>query len=112
MQSLLSWADDVINFGDTKAVPKHDALIRYVRWAQKARSDHMEFLKSFSSTQEGQPPKWIMTVLKLGRYEVAARALIQLALEFPGLFCPMLVRAVEAPSLVTVPRERVSPGCP
>ncbi|KAH8693071.1 hypothetical protein BGW36DRAFT_385793, partial [Talaromyces proteolyticus] len=82
--------------------------MQYIRWAQKARSDHMELLKSGYSSQEEQLPKWIRTVLKLGRYGVAAQALIQLALEFPALFCPMLVKAVEAPSPVIVPREGVS----
>ena len=49
----------------------------------------------------------------MGRYGVASRALVQLAVEFPALFNPMMVELLEAPAetLVTVPETEMPLTC-
>lgn len=74
-----------------------NSLIALVRWALQAKQTYISFLRLAFFPGGKRPPAWIYAIFKLGRYAIAAKALIQLALEFPGLFNPMIVEPVSAP---------------
>jgi hypothetical protein len=74
--------------------------VRCIREAQDARRDYSAILQAASATQTGCLPHWVSLILKLGRYGVASRAMVQLVLEFPSLFNPMVVEAIPAPPKV------------
>lgn len=97
IEQFLEWLGDISAI-DSNAAP--EVFARYIREAQDARRDYSDILQAASATQTGTLPHWVSLILKLGRYSVASRALVQLALEFPSLFVPMVVEAVPAPPKV------------
>jgi hypothetical protein len=72
-----------------------------------ASRDYSINLPGVSTTEARTTPHWVSVILKLGRYGVASRALAQLALEFPAMFNPMVVKAVPAPPKVPFVSEGV-----
>lgn len=95
IQQFSSW---ISRFKATAAAISADAsplqLLFHVMWAEKARWEYSKYLEVAFSSQGSQPPRFINSIYKLGRYAVASRALCQLASEFPALFCPMRIETV------------------
>ncbi|TLS20443.1 uncharacterized protein PpBr36_11276 [Pyricularia pennisetigena] len=95
VQQFSSW---ISSFKAIAAVISADAspsqLLPHVIWAEKAKWEYSKYLDVAFSAQGSQPPRFIYSLYKLGRYAVASRALCQLASEFPALFCPMRIETV------------------
>lgn len=98
LEQFLEWFEHILAIKGLPSNPEPEAIIPYIKWAQEAKKYHLDFLKAAFSTNSQQLPRWIYTIFKLGRYGIASRALIQLASEFPGLFNPMIVEPILAPS--------------
>ena len=97
IEQFLEWLGDISTVGPDAT---HEVFMRYIREAQDARRDYSTILQAASATQTGTLPHWVSLILKLGRYGIASRAMVQLALEFPSLFNPMIVEAVSPPRKV------------
>ncbi|KFY98359.1 hypothetical protein V500_01724 [Pseudogymnoascus sp. VKM F-4518 (FW-2643)] len=97
IEQFLEWLGDISTIGPDAT---SEVFMRYIREAQDARRDYSSILQAASATQTGTLPHWVSLILKLGRYGVASRAMVQLALEFPSLFNPMIVEAVSPPPKV------------
>ncbi len=97
-QQFLEWFGHIFAIKDLPVNPEPEVLIRYIQWAQKAKSHYLDFLKVAFSGKVQPLPRWVYTIFKLGRYGIASRALVQLAYELPALLNPMIVEPVTAPS--------------
>lgn len=103
------WIAHVFEIRDLPPDLAPENLVDHIRWALEARRTYLECLKAVFSTRGQALPRWVYTILKLGRYAVASMALLQLASEFPFLFNPMLVEPAIAPSKVqfTISKEEM-----
>lgn len=113
VRQFLEWLAQVFSIRNLPLEPEPKDLIPCIRWAQEAKKHYLKFLKAAFSTQTKQLPRWICTVFKLGRYGIACRVMVQLALEFPALFNPMTVQSVVAPALTnfTLNRQELPLTC-
>jgi hypothetical protein len=100
LRSFLEWFAHVFAIRDLPPDPAPDNLVGHIRWALEARRTYLACLKTAFSAEGQTLPRWIYTILKLGRYAIASMALLQLASEFPHLFNPMLVEPAIAPQKV------------
>ncbi|KMU88401.1 hypothetical protein CIHG_06199 [Coccidioides immitis H538.4] len=110
MEQFLSWLDSIARMDGLDRVPQPDLLAHYIKLARDAKHNYLELLNAAFSTDTIRCPKWIPIIFKLGQYGIAHRAFIQLAIEFPDLFNPMIVNAVAAPAKVPLHRSDVSLG--
>ena len=108
LQGFLEWFGHIFAIRDLPDDSGPGILIDYIRWAQKARSHYLGFLKAAFPVKDQPLPRWVCTVFKLGRYGIASRALVQLASEYPALN-PMIVEPVTAPSRMpfTIPEDEI-----
>ena len=97
IQHFLVWFGQIFSIQDLPAEPDPEILLSYIRWAQKAKKTHLGFLKVAFSNSDQSLPRWLCIVFKLGRYGIAARALVQIASEIPALFNPIVVESIPAP---------------
>ena len=113
LQQFLEWFEHIHAIRDLPQNPDPEILLRYVEWAQKARGHYLGFLRTAFSTKFQPLPRWISTILKLGRYSIASKALVRLASEFPDVLSPMLVEPVIAPSRkpFTIPENELPLTC-
>jgi hypothetical protein len=102
VQHSLDWFKTIFLIRELPETPGPDILLRFIRWAQDAKKEHLGFLKLAFSNKDQSLPRWVGIILKLGRYGVAARALVQTASEFPSSFNPMVVESISAPAKVQV----------
>ena len=113
LQPFLEWFGHIHAIKDLPPDPEPEVLLRYVKWAQKARGCYIDCLRAAFSTKFQPLPRWIGIIFKLGRYSIASKALVQLASEIPALLNPMVVEPVIAPSrtLFTIPEDEVPLTC-
>ncbi|RFU33074.1 hypothetical protein B7463_g3295, partial [Scytalidium lignicola] len=98
---FLEWYKYIFSIRDVCALgPEIDALFNIVKWAEKGRKSYINYLKAAYPTENKLLPGWICRILKLGRYSIASRALVRLAIEDPALFSPMVIALVEAPQKI------------
>ncbi|KAL1845423.1 hypothetical protein Plec18170_009779 [Paecilomyces lecythidis] len=104
LELFFEWLENVLaDKPDT-----HSDLVRYIKIVQKAKRDYVDLL-SVAFSNDGQPtPRWVAVLYKLGRYAVASRVFVQLAVEFPALFNPMTVEAIPAPDKTPFSRNEIS----
>jgi hypothetical protein len=100
IEKFAKWLTDISGLGGLDPDTPPEALAPYIRWAQEVRRDFSDILQAAFAARTGTLPHWASIIFKLGRYGVASRALVQLALEVPSLFSPMVVEAVPAPPKV------------
>lgn len=98
LERFLEWLRQIFTIRDLPLDSDPEDLIFYIRLAQEAKRNYLEFLKTAFLTKAQLLPHWVCMVFKLGRYGIASRALVQLALEYPALFSPMTVEAIAAPA--------------
>ena len=72
-------------------------LIPHIIWASQARWVYSENIEDLFCPEGEELPVWINHIYKLGRYYVAAKAMLKLATKQPDLFTAIHVEAVEAP---------------
>ena len=72
-------------------------LIPHIEWASQARWVYSAHLESLLCPNGEELPRWVYHVYKLGRYYVAAKAMLKLADKQPTLFTPIHIEAIEAP---------------
>ena len=113
LQQFLEWFEYIRAIRDLPQDSDPYILLRYVEWAQKARGHYLGFLRAAFSTKFQPLPRWIGTILKLGRYSIASKALVRLASEYPDLLNPMIVEPVIAPSRkpFTIPENELPLTC-
>lgn len=97
IQPFLDWFRQILSIQDLPPEPDPAILLGYIRWAQRAKDEYFEFLKAAFSNSDQVLPRWISIIFKLGRYGIAARALVQTASELPALFNPIFVQPIAAP---------------
>jgi len=99
--SFRRWIDkfsDVISLGSNVEV---DDLKRHINWASRAKWCYSEQIESlFCSSGEELPP-WINNIYKIGRYWVAAKVMVKLALKKSALFMSLHARIVDTPPSYT-----------
>ncbi|KJF60364.1 uncharacterized protein CIMG_10488 [Coccidioides immitis RS] len=110
MEQFLSWLDSIARMDGLDRFPQPELLAHYIKLARDVKHNYLELLNAAFSTDTIRCPKWIPIIFKLGQYGIAPRAFIQLAIEFPGLFNPMIVNAIAAPAKVPLQRGDVSLG--
>lgn len=98
--NFLEWIAHVFKIRDLPPDIAPESLLSHIRWALEARRTYLDCLKAVFCAGGLALPRWVYTILKLGRYAVASMALLQLASEFPSLFNPMLVEPATAPQKV------------
>jgi len=102
IQQFLEWFRNISAIRSLPQDVEPAVLIDHILWAQKARRYFLDSLSAAFSTKDGALPRWVLTILKLGRYGVASRALVQLAIEFPAMFNTMMVEPLAAPAKIPV----------
>lgn len=109
LPDFLEWFGHIFAIKDLPLDPEPQILTGYVEWAQKARGYYLDFLQAAFSAKLRPLPGWIRIILKLGRYGIASKALVQFASEFPALLNSMTVKPVIAPSRTpfTIPEDEV-----
>jgi hypothetical protein len=100
IQHFLDWFGYIFSIQDLPTEPEPDILLGYIRWAQKAKTLYLDLLKAAFSKGDQTLPRWVGVVFKLGRYGIAAKALVQIAFQLPALFNPMVVEPLPAPRKV------------
>jgi hypothetical protein len=86
---------DIASLTETESVSPQ-LIATYLRWAAEAKWRHSEALEvSFNAEGQDIAP-WIFNVYKLGRYSIAAKAMVRVALTYPARFCPMSIETIEA----------------
>jgi hypothetical protein len=81
IEKFAKWLTDISGLGRLDPNTPPEALAPYIRWAQEARRDFSDILQTaFATTRTGTLPHWASIIFTLGRYGVASRALVQLAL--------------------------------
>ena len=78
-------------------------MLECIRWAQKAKHLYRNLLIAAFSRGDQPVPRWVQIILKLGRYGVAAKALVRIAIELPALFNPIFIEPVPAPPKAKFP---------
>jgi len=100
LHDFLSWFDKFYYFHTLQSDSENEErsiLLKYVMWAQKAKKVYRNYLRAAFSRGDQTLPRWVYIIFKLGRYGVAAKALVQTASELPQLFNPISVEALNAP---------------
>ncbi|KAH7020473.1 hypothetical protein EDB80DRAFT_561576 [Ilyonectria destructans] len=72
-------------------------LIPHVKWASQAKWVYSEHIEALFCPNGEELPHWITLVYKLGRYFVAAKAMLKLATAHRTIFGQIHVEAVPAP---------------
>lgn len=80
---------------EPKSEPK--LLLPHIEWAAKAKWVYSQYLEAMFCPDGGELPLWVNNIYKLGRYAVAAKAMLQLAVKEPSLFTPLHIAAIDAP---------------
>jgi len=112
IQQFLEWFRNISAIRSLPQDVEPAVLVDHILWAQKARRYFLDSLSAAFSTKDGALPRWVLTILKLGRYSVAARALVQLAIEFPAMYDGRAISCTcENPSRCAGDR-RASDMCP
>ena len=96
---FLEWFGQIYAIRSLSSEPDPSILLKCIKWAQKAKSQHRDLLILAFSKGDQLLPRWAQIVFKLGRYGIAAKALVRTACEIPALFNPILVEPVVAPPL-------------
>jgi OTT_1508-like deaminase len=104
-QVFLDWFRHIFVIRNLPDNPEPKVLADHIKWAQKAKRLHLSFLKAAFSNGAQSLPRWVLSILKLGRYSIASKSFVQLALEFPALVSPIVIEPVTAP-----PRTRFTFG--
>lgn len=98
---FIEWIGQLSNIAglhETESIAP-ELLAVYLRWAAEAKWRHSEALEAAFHAQEKKIFPWILNVYKLGRYAIAAKVMVRLALDVPARFCPMRVEAIQAPPI-------------
>lgn len=98
LKPFLQWVGHVLTVKDLPPDAEPEDLVSTVQWAREAKQDYLELMKGAFVVQSEVMPRWVLAILKLGRYGVASKVLVRLACDMPTLFDPMIVEAVVAPS--------------
>jgi hypothetical protein len=96
---FLEWFGQIYAIRSLSSDPDPSILLGYIKWAQKAKSHYRDLLIFAFSRGDQLLPRWAQIVFKLGRYGIAAKALVRTACKIPALFNPILVEPVVAPPL-------------
>lgn len=107
IQDFLEWFSKISSIPDSVRDLEAEELLEWVRWAQQARKAHLVYLRAAFTNEYHVFKKWVSFALKLGRYQVAAKTLVKVALEIPSIFQEITVEALTAPPAVpfSVPVE-------
>jgi hypothetical protein len=97
-QRSRAWFGHIFTLKDLPSHLEPLDLIPTLQWAQEAKRHHLEFLQSALCISSDRLPRWLWAVIKLGRYGIASRVLVQFAHKFPALFNPMTVEPIPAPA--------------
>ncbi|KAH7108966.1 hypothetical protein EDB81DRAFT_704908 [Dactylonectria macrodidyma] len=97
-ETFAKWFANILAIKALPADSTPESLVDHILWALEAKRTHLTCLRTAFSADKHNLPRWIYAIFKLGRYAIAARALLQLASEVPSLFSPMLAEPVTAPA--------------
>lgn len=97
VQQFLDWLKHIPTCKEAPSKTEPEALLHHLTWAAEGRKYYPEVLKLAFHSQLTSLPRWVLSILKLSRYSVAAKAMIRLVSEYPCLFNKMTVEAVPAP---------------
>jgi hypothetical protein len=81
--------------------PSAERLKALISWASEARSLYSRHLEALLGYRRLEPPKWLEDLYKLGRYRVAVRSMIKLAIKQAPSFQSIRIETIRAP-----PQER------
>ena len=93
--SFRRWVDNfsiVVSLGSNV---KLDDLMLLIKWASRAKWAFSEQIEALFCPDGEDLPPWINNIYKLGRYWVAAKVMLKLAVKQPSLFTPMHAKIVE-----------------
>ena len=93
LDSFFEWLDYISALGELDC-ENTESLVKFLRHSQRAKHDYADLLNAAFSTNAGHLEKWVLIILKLGRYGIASRAFFQIVMELPALFDPMNVESV------------------
>ena len=96
-QKFLDWFEKIYEIQNLPSEPDPGILLRFIKWSLRAKHPYRNLLMVAFSTGNQPLPRWVRIILKLGRYGVAAKALVRTAIELPALFNPIFVEPVPAP---------------
>ncbi len=97
-QQFLKWFEHIFAIKNLSVNSKLEILIHYIQWTQKVKSHYLDFLKTAFFDKIQSLSRWVYTIFKLRWYDIAFRALVQLAYELSALFNSMIVESVTASS--------------
>lgn len=96
LDSFFEWLRGIPTMGELDCTDSQ-MVIQLIRHAQRAKHDYAELLNAAFRIDTGQLEKWLLIILKIGRYGVASRAFAELAIENPTLFDRMTVHSLAPP---------------
>ncbi len=97
-QQFLKWFEHIFAIKNLSVNLKLEILIRSIQWVQKVKSHYLDFLKTAFFDKIQLLLRWVYTIFKLRRYDIAFRALVQLAYELSAFLNSMIVESVTASS--------------
>ena len=95
--SFPQWVTNLPNLAALPAQTEAGVVARHIQWAAQARWIYSQHLEALFCPDGEEMPRWITILYKLGRYSVAAKVMLQLATQYPGLIYGMRVEAIPAP---------------
>lgn len=99
IQQFIKWFEEILLIQGLPSEPSLSVLLGYIRWAQKAKNLYRDLLTLAFSKGGQSLPRWLHIIHKLGRYSIAARALVETASSLPALFNPICVKPIAAPPI-------------
>ncbi|KAL2068504.1 hypothetical protein VTL71DRAFT_14841 [Oculimacula yallundae] len=97
ISEFIVWYEHIFSIQALPPQPDARVLLEWVQWAQEAKTSHLQFVRVAFSNYDQPLPRWVGTILKIGRYSIAARALAMTAFKIPDLFGTIAVQALTAP---------------
>ncbi|KAI6777647.1 uncharacterized protein J7T54_004889 [Emericellopsis cladophorae] len=103
--SFRRWVDNFSTVASLGSNATADKLKLHIKWASQAKWAFSEQIETLFCPGGQDLPSWINNIYKLGRYWVAAKVMVKLAVKQPSLFTSMHVSIIETP-----PSQSFTPG--
>lgn len=93
--SFRRWVDNFSMVASLGSNVKPDDLMLHIKWASQAKWAFSEQIEALFCPDGQDLPPWISNIYKLGRYWVAAKVMVKIAVKQPSLFTLMHAKIVE-----------------
>lgn len=93
--SFRRWVDHFPTLASLDSNVRAGDLMLHIKWASQAKWAFSEQIEALFCSNGEDLPSWINNIYKIGRYWVAAKVMVKIAVKQPSLFTSMHARVVE-----------------